>query len=300
MLAMKKLGTFCVLGAGCLLVDIAYMVNGEDAEVSEIPWQVLHGDCGGTLIGPKWVLTAAHCPMKVGSRIDVGLSTRGSHGQYHQQFVANRFIVHPEYQPESRHMTYTPPKHDVALVELDREVTLSDGVGFAKLPEKSLESSLENFQTCVISGFGMLSGGPVGQPSQNLRKADVFIFSNAECKESNNNSSWISDDVVCALVTGHLNGTTAKIDSGALGGPLVCEDNGEWTIHGVASFTPAWAWGPLGVFSRAYEYLSWIQNYVAQPTEMPTIRPPGGVTDGAHLFGVQNIIFVCGLMWIVV
>merc|ERR1719322_1520827 len=99
--------------------------------------------------------------MKVGSRIDVGLSTRGSHGQYHQQFVANRFIVHPEYQPESRHMTYTPPKHDVALVELDREVTLSDGVG-----------------------FGMLSGGPVGQPSQNLRKADVFIFSNAECKES--------------------------------------------------------------------------------------------------------------------
>jgi secreted trypsin-like serine protease len=46
------------------------IVGGQEAEVNSIPWQVLivhvvypnfYPICGGTIIGPSTILTAAHC-----------------------------------------------------------------------------------------------------------------------------------------------------------------------------------------------------------------------------------------------
>ena len=43
------------------------IVGGQDAHKNDYPWQVALGDryygqdCGGSLIDPEWVLTAAHC-----------------------------------------------------------------------------------------------------------------------------------------------------------------------------------------------------------------------------------------------
>ena len=43
------------------------IVGGQEAEVNSIPWQVfivwkmMYVICGGTIIGPSTILTAAHC-----------------------------------------------------------------------------------------------------------------------------------------------------------------------------------------------------------------------------------------------
>ena len=36
-------------------------MGGEEAKPHSWPWQVNLGGCGGSLIHPYWVLTAAHC-----------------------------------------------------------------------------------------------------------------------------------------------------------------------------------------------------------------------------------------------
>merc|ERR1719471_1526045 len=73
------------------------IVNGRPAPECAWPWQVHLGGCGGTLIAPQWVLSAAHC-------VTSGFPPRTAYAGLHNRSVTSggqrrtviAWILHPK------------------------------------------------------------------------------------------------------------------------------------------------------------------------------------------------------------
>ena len=62
--------------------NINRIVGGQEAP-RPIPWQVAwnNGRCGGTILDSTTILSAAHCPFRIGQSIRAGSLKRRSGGQ---------------------------------------------------------------------------------------------------------------------------------------------------------------------------------------------------------------------------
>ena len=134
--------------------DIAWalrIIGGRESEPGRWPWQIVilnkyrEAFCGGTLIHPRWILTASHCVRKH-LIVRVGEHDLVVHEGSEKEFVVKRAILHPDYNRDT-------VDNDVALLELPEPVRLGGpSAALACLPEQ--DEALPSQDHCTIIGWG--------------------------------------------------------------------------------------------------------------------------------------------------
>ncbi|XP_059566918.1 transmembrane protease serine 4 [Myotis daubentonii] len=227
------------------------VVGGQQASVESWPWQVsiqYHQQhvCGGSILDPHWVLTAAHCFRKhldvPGWKVRVGSDRLGS---FPALPVAKIFVAEQN--------ATSPKEKDIALVRLRDPLTLSGLVRPICLPFSDEE--LPPATPVWVIGWGFTEQG-AGKMSDQLLQASVQVIDRARCNAEDAYQGEVTAEMLCA---GVLQGgvDTCQGDSG---GPLM-HHSSQWHIVGIVSWGHGCG-GPStpGVYTKVAAYLSWIHS----------------------------------------
>ncbi|XP_038610497.1 transmembrane protease serine 5 [Tachyglossus aculeatus] len=233
----------------------ARIVGGHDAPQGRWPWQasLFLGSrhmCGGTVLAPRWVVTAAHCMDRLthrpGWRVIAGLVTRALR-KPHTGAVVEEITLHPQYSPRSH-------DYDIALLRLQTPLNFSNAVGAVCLPK--YQQNIPWGTGCWVSGWGHTATNTM-PPAPMLQDTLVPLISTSLCNSSRVYAGEITARMLCA---GYLDGK-ADACQGDSGGPLVCPDEEVWRLVGIVS----WGRGCAepnhpGVYAKVTEFLDWIHG----------------------------------------
>jgi trypsin len=220
--------------------------------------------CGGSLVAPDMILTAAHCIDSTDDRV-TRITAKVNYTQDTGRRTGYEYVR--KVAKQIQYPTYDAYKNtgDVALLVLDRAVT---GVPFVKLNGASTIPIVG--QALTVVGFGDTSNGN-GVFPEYLLEVSVPAVSQQDCNDANSYKGTISETAM--LCAGPTRGGKDSC-GGDSGGPLVIYGaNAKDDIQvGVVSFGMGCALANLpGVYARVSTYLGWIQDTICRTSKSPPL-----------------------------
>ncbi|KAL7545847.1 hypothetical protein ACHAWF_009195 [Thalassiosira exigua] len=228
--------------------------------------------CGGSLIAPDVVLSAAHCMQeKAGYKAIVGRhDLKTTEGDV---VIVKDEIAHPDYD-------WGTTDNDFMILVLERPTT--ENVNLVEVSSNVVPVG----QTTTVMGWGDTHpSDDVLERSEVLLETEVFVVSNEECEQSSGMvggtvledgtvvGQWpetyegqITDNMVCAEKEG------AGVDAcqGDSGGPLVIRSGSGDVQVGVVSWGVSCAHKDFpGVYARISAQYQWIRQHVCDHSSAP-------------------------------